>query len=62
MLSKIFIALGDLHTKTGWDPTVGAVFTEIGKALAEDGWSMAYHLKRPGRQPPSGSFYADFFF
>ena len=40
MLSKIFIALGDLHTKTGWDPTVGAVFTEIGKALAEGGWSM----------------------
>ena len=43
MLSKIFIALGDLHTKTGWDPTVGAVFTEIGEALAaHEGslWSM----------------------
>ena len=43
MLSKIFIALGDLHTKTGWDPAVGAVFTEIGEALAPyeaSVWSM----------------------
>lgn len=43
MLSKIFIALGALHTETGWDPAVGAVFTEIGEALAaHEGtmWSM----------------------
>lgn len=39
-LSKIFEALGALHTKTGWDPAVGAVFTEIGKALAANDWSM----------------------
>ena len=40
MLSDIFKALGDLHTRTGWDPTVGAVFTKIGEALAGCGLSM----------------------
>ena len=40
MPSEIFKALGFLHTVTGWDPDVGAVFTEIGEALAERGWSM----------------------
>lgn len=40
MLSNIFKALGALHTETGWDPAVGAVFTEIGDALAARGWSM----------------------
>ncbi|MDY5595561.1 MAG: hypothetical protein SPF59_07895 [Oscillospiraceae bacterium] len=38
--SDIFKALGALHTKTGWDPVVGAVFTEIGKALEANNWSM----------------------
>lgn len=40
MLSNIFYALGALHTKTGWDPAVGAVFTEIGDALAAHNLSM----------------------
>lgn len=40
MLSKIFIALGALHTENGWDPDVGAAFTKMGEALAECGWSM----------------------
>lgn len=40
MLSNIFYALGVLHTETGWDPAVGAVFTEIGKALEARGLSM----------------------
>ena len=40
MLSNIFKALGALHAETGWDPAVGAVFTEIGEALEAHGWSM----------------------
>ena len=40
MLSNIFYALGALHTETGWDPAVGAVFTEIGDALAAHKLSM----------------------
>ncbi len=40
MPSDIFKALGALHSVTGWDPVVGAVFTKIGEALADRGWSM----------------------
>ena len=40
MPSDIFKALGALHSVTGWDPVVGAVFTEIGEALAAHNWSM----------------------
>lgn len=40
MLSDIFYALGALHTETGWDPAVGAVFMKIGDALKANNWSM----------------------
>ena len=34
-IAKIFQFLAELHTKTGWDPAVGAIFQQIAEALRQ---------------------------
>lgn len=34
-LADVFEALAKMHTDTGWDPAVGAIFQQIAEALRQ---------------------------
>lgn len=34
-LANVFEALAEMHTVTGWDPAVGAIFQQIAEALRQ---------------------------